>query len=61
MVTGILIQAFGIFLMNGKHLVEHDFVLTVEEGELGDKCVEFCGVVGRCRVNQRYQPLVAVI
>jgi hypothetical protein len=57
----ILVQGFGIFLVNRKHLVENDFILTVEAGHLRDKRIKLRDIVRSGGVNQRCQPLVTVV
>ena len=57
----ILVKTFGIFLMNGKDLVENDLVLTVKAGDFRDQRVKFGHVVRLGGIDQRSQPLVAVV
>ena len=57
----IFVQAFGVFLVDGKHLVENDLVLAVEAGDFRDERVKFGDIVRLGGVDQRRQPLVAVV
>ncbi len=56
----IVIQLFRVFLVHGEHLVEDDFVLAVETGDLRDQGIKFCRVMRRGRINQRCQSLITV-
>ena len=57
----ILVQAFGVFLVDGKDLVENDLVLAVEAGDFRDQRVKFGDIVRLGCIDQRRQPLVAVV
>ncbi len=56
----IVIQLLRIFLMHRQYLIENDFILAVEPGNLRDQGIEFCRIVRRGRVDQRGQAFIAI-
>ncbi len=52
----IFVQAFGVFLVDGKDLVENDLVLAVEAGDFRDERVKFGDIVRLGGIDQQRQP-----
>ena len=59
--TRILVQRFGVLLVNGENLIEHNFILAIELRHHGNKSVEPRHIVSGGSGDERRQSLVTVV